>query len=101
MIDELGETVDGKGVLDGKLNRAYVWVSDTVDGGGVSWLNEGKGEGLEGRYWKGRDSGLVKDGMLRGDGNDRKRDGKAEMEESLRCRCHCGSNDFEIRKPER
>ena len=99
VIDAVGETESGKGCLDGKLNRAYVWAHDTIDGGGLSWLNEGKADGLEGRYWKGRDSDQVTDEMLSEMEKHGKEMAASVRAETLKCRCHCGDVSFDISAP--
>ena len=98
-IDALGETENGKGCLDGKLNRAYMWAYDTIDGGGVSWLNEGKADGLDGRYLKGRDSEQVTDEILAGMEGRGKEVGASTRGHMLNCRCHCGEIDFNVLPP--
>lgn len=99
VIDVLGETESGKGCLDGKLNRAYVWAHDTIDGGGLSWLNEGKADGLEG-YWKGRDTETATEDMLSEMEQHGKQLQEAAREETLKCHCHCGDVSFDISTPE-
>jgi hypothetical protein len=99
MIGFEGESREGKGFLDGKLHRAYLWVSDTIDGGGVVWLNEGKVEGLAGRHPKGRE-GLVTDEMLREMEEKGKTLRNIERAKALRFRCHCGDVEFEVTAPE-
>jgi len=100
VIDTLGKLESGKQCLDGKLNRAYVWAHDTLDGGGLSWLNEGKADGLEGRYWKGRDSEPVTDEMLSETEQHGKKLRVSARGELLKCQCHCGDVSFEISTPQ-
>ena len=96
VIDALGETESGKGCLDGKLNRAYVWAHDTIDGGGFNWLNEGKADGLVGGYWKGRDSEPVTDEMLSEMEQHGEKLGVSAREATLKCQCQCGNVSFDI-----
>lgn len=94
----------GDGGLDGKLNRVQLWVEDVRgDGGAASWVNGGKLEGMD-RRWRGRDSKVVDDGMIKSllnkpakgpfeDGDD---NGK-----TLHVHCHCHNVAFHISRPER
>lgn len=90
VIDTIGETESEKACLYGKSDPAYAWAHDTIDGGALSWLNEGKADRLEGRYWKRGDSEPVTDEMLSEMEQRGAKLGVSARGGTLKCQCHCG-----------
>ena len=92
-------TEDGRNAHDlfpgGLLNRAVLFVSGSVDGGAVPWVNGGKAEGLACRKMGYRDSEDVTDAMLAGMQDYQKQDVKSK-EATLKASCHCGKVKLEL-----
>ena len=88
----------GKGPLDGRLNRAFLWTEDTKDGGAVHWLNEGRAEGLAGRFMQGRSSEPVTEEVISGLLDKAK--AVKERGDVLKGSCHCGEVKIHVLAPE-
>jgi hypothetical protein len=92
--------VDGKpetGSLNGVLDRVQLWVSDTVDGGGSVWMS-GDWEGK--RHMYNRGSEAATDQVLRDMETSTKETIGNNEEDTIKARCHCGSIDITIARPE-
>lgn len=86
------------GALNGLLDRAQLWVSDTVDGGGSVWLaRDWQGK----RYLHERASEEVTDSMLNDMVNKRSQKAAPSIDHNLlKGYCHCGNIKFTISRPD-
>ena len=84
---------DEKG-LEGRLNRVVLWVGDTIDGGAVHWLGEGRPESFGGRFMEGRGSAVVTEEKIQEMLGDAKE--IVEKGETLKGQCHCGEVKVEL-----
>ena len=91
--------LEAEGGLDGKLDRALLFIGDSGDGGATSWINDCKTQGLKCRKMGGRESQEVTDGMLAAFEKlaENKYGGGAK---ELEGKCHCQEVKFHILKPD-
>ena len=82
-------------VPGGLLNRAVLFVGDSVDGGAVPWINEGLAEGLACRKMGYRDSQDLTNATLVGM-QDRSKQNAKSIEPTLKASCHCGNVKLEL-----
>jgi hypothetical protein len=90
VVDEV--LIDGeirKEGIAGLLDRVQIWVCDTKDGGGASWVNGGRIDGMDRRF-VGRSSDVLDDKKLKDmveDVQELQKSSHAEGEIEISCSC--------------
>ena len=79
----------------GLFRRALLFVGDSLDGGAVPWINEGKINGLLCRKMEHRNSQEVTESILAGM-QDYSKNKKITKGSKLAAKCHCGNVAFNI-----